>query len=96
VVEPGLAGVINNPGSGIDDALRSMTLGTVLQTADKVVAKVKAAAPNAKQDDIVNSLTIAYCPVVEKDAKIPANLKVAALDHFSERVYSVLRSHGKE
>jgi mono/diheme cytochrome c family protein len=96
VVQPGLAGVINSPSSGINDALRAMSLETVLQTAEKVVSKVKAAVPNAKQADIVNSLTIAYCPVVEQDSKIPAGLKVAALDHFSERVYSVLHSNGKE
>jgi mono/diheme cytochrome c family protein len=96
VVQPGLASVINDPNSGINDALRSMTLETVLQTAEKVVSKVKAAAPDAKQDDIVNSLTIAYCPVVEHDPRIPANMKVPALDHFSERVYSVLRTNGQE
>jgi mono/diheme cytochrome c family protein len=96
VVQPGLTSVISNPSSGINDALRSMKLETVLQTAETVVSKVKAAAPNAKQADIVNSLTIAYCPIVEQDAKIPADLKVATLDHFSERVYSVLRSNGKE
>ena len=67
VVQPGLASVLNDPSSGINDALRSMKLETVLQTAEKVVAKVKAAAPDAKQAEIVNSLTIAYCPIVERD-----------------------------
>ena len=85
VVQPGLAKLINDLSSGINDALRAMTLETVLQTAEKVAAKAKAAAPDAKPADIVNSLTIAYCPIVEKDAKIPADLKVPTLDHFSER-----------
>jgi mono/diheme cytochrome c family protein len=96
VVQPGLAAVINDPKNGIDDALRAMTLGTVLQTAGQVVAKVKAADPHADRADIVNSLTIAYCPIVEKDANIPANMKVPALDGFSERVYSELLTNGKE
>lgn len=48
--------------------------------------------PQAKQANIVNSLTIAYCPIAEADARVPADMKVAALDHFGERVYSELRS----
>jgi len=96
VVQPDLAAVIDNPENGVTDALRAMTVDTVLQTAEKLVAKVKAAVPQAKQADIVNSLTIAYCPIVEADGRIPAGMKVAALDHFSERVYSELHSGGRE
>jgi len=96
IAQPDLARVIDDPKSGIIDDLRSMTLETVLQTAQKIVATIKSADPKAKQADIVNSLTIAYCPVVEKDPKIPANLKVPALDRFSERVYTELRMNGHE
>ncbi len=96
VVQPQLAPIINDPRSGITDALRAMTLETVLQTAEQVVAKVKSAAPEAKRMDIVNSLTLAYCPIVRDDPRVPTAQKVAQLDHFSERVYSELRSNGKE
>lgn len=96
VVQPELASVINDPKSGITDALKAMTLENILQTTDQVVSKVKAAAPKASPADVVNSLTLAYCPIVRDDAKVPANLKVPTLDHFSERVYSSLESNGKE
>jgi mono/diheme cytochrome c family protein len=96
VVQPDLAAVINDPKSGITDALRSMTSGTVLQTAQKVLATIKTAAPHAKRADIVNSLTIAYCPIVKQDAQIPASSKVPELDRFSERVYSELVTNGSE
>jgi hypothetical protein len=96
VVEPGLAGVINDPTSGVTSALKAMTLENVLQTADHLVEKVKAADPNAKRSDIVNSLTLAYCPIVRDNPKIPADLKVPMLDHFSERVYSEAKADGKE
>ena len=96
VVQPELAPVINDPKSGINDALRAMTLENVLQTAQSVVQKVKTAAPNAQQADIVNSLTLAYCPIIQADANVPANQKVAQLDHFSERVYSEVKTGGKE
>ncbi len=96
VVQPDIAPVINDPKSGIMDALRAMTLENTLQTADQVVAKIKAAAPHAQQADIVNSLTLAYCPIVRDDAKVPANLKVPQLDNFSDRVYSELKAGGHE
>jgi len=96
VVQPDIAPVINDPKSGIADALRAMTLENVLQTAQKVVSTIKAAAPHAQQADIVNSMTRAYCPIVRDDPKVPANLKVSELDNFSERVYSDLQSNGKE
>lgn len=96
VVQPELAGFINDPKNGVDQALQSMTKENVLQTAESIVAKVKAAAPQAKRADIVNSLTLAYCPIVRDNAKVPGNMKVSTLDNFSDRVYSVVKSHGNE
>lgn len=80
VVQPDIAPVITDPKSGITDALKAMTLENVLQTAEQVVAKVKASAPHAQQADIVNSLTLAYCPIVRDDPKVPAAQKVLQLD----------------
>jgi mono/diheme cytochrome c family protein len=94
VVEPGLAAAVAKP--EVTGALKAMTLGDVLQTIRTVLPVVKAAAPHAKQNDIVNSLTIAYCPIVRDDSRVPADLKVPTLDHFSERVYSELVTHGHE
>ena len=96
VVQPDLVGVINDPKSGIQESLRSITQENIVQTASQVVQKVKTAVPHAQQADIINSLTIAYCPVVEQDAKLPLAQKVEQLGHFSERVYSELQSGGKE
>jgi mono/diheme cytochrome c family protein len=96
VVQPDLARAINDPATGIMAALRAMTPDTLLQTAGLVVSKIKAAATHADRADIVNSLTIAYCPIVEHDTGIASALKVAALDHFSERVYSELYTGGHE
>ncbi len=93
---PDIASAIGNAKSGIIDELKAMTLETVLQTAQTVVAKVKEAAPHAKPADIVNGLTLAYCPIVRDDPHVPAAQKVTQLDNFSERVYSELQSGGKE
>jgi mono/diheme cytochrome c family protein len=89
-----VAAAVSNP--QIADSLRSMTPATVLQTVEQVVPKVKAAAPHAARADIVNGLTLAYCPIIRQDAKLSDQQKVARLDEFSERVYSDLQSNGKE
>jgi mono/diheme cytochrome c family protein len=96
IVPPKLAAVIADPNSGIANALTSMTPGNMLQTIGQILPKVKAADPDAKQNDIVNSLTIAYCPIVAQSPSVPANLKVPQLDQFSERVYSELQTNGNE
>jgi mono/diheme cytochrome c family protein len=91
-----VAAAISDPKNGVQDKLRAMTAATVLQTAEAVVPKVKAAAPKATQADIVNGLTLAYCPIVRQDANLPEPLKISQLDEFSERVYSELKGNGKE
>jgi mono/diheme cytochrome c family protein len=96
VSPPEIAASVTDPKTGIDRALREMTSGTVLQTTEAIVPKVKAAAPHATQADIVNGLTLAYCPIVRQNTAIPEQQKIMLLDEFSERVYSYLRSSGKE
>ena len=68
----------------------------VEQTAEQIVLKVKAAAPHAQQADIVNSLTAAYCPVIKQDSQVQGVQKVIQFNNFSDQVYSVLTSKGKE
>jgi mono/diheme cytochrome c family protein len=94
VVQPGLATAVKDP--KVADALKAMTLDTMLQTIQQILPQVKAAAPRAEPADIVNSLTIAYCPVIEHDTRVSADLKVPQLDQFSERVYSELKTNGNE
>ncbi len=94
--QPEIAAVVNDPKSGIGDALRGLTLVNVEQTAEQIVPKVKAAAPNAQQADIVNSLTAAYCPVIKQDDRVQGAQKVIQFNNFSDQVYSVLTSKGKE
>ena len=87
--------VVSDPSSGVTQLLQNMTLETILPTVDQVIAKVKSAAPQAKQADIVNGLTVAYCPIVAKDDKIAPDQKVWQLTHFSVRVYTQLTTNGK-
>ena len=95
IADPELSKVVSDPSSGIMETLKGMTQVTLLPDVDKIVAKVKAAAPQAKQADIVNSLTIAYCPIVAQNAKLNPDQKLWDLTHFSERVYTQLTTGGK-
>ncbi len=95
IAQPDLWKVVSDPSSGIAQTLKGMTLQTILPDVNKIIAKVKAGAPNASQEDIVNSLTIAYCPIVAQNGQLNPDQKIWELTHFSERVYTQLTTGGK-
>jgi mono/diheme cytochrome c family protein len=96
ISSPDIAKAVSDAHTGIGDKLRAMTQSNVLETVDAILPKVKAAAPHAEQADIVNGLTVAYCPIVRQDKNLSYQQQVAQLDQFSERVYSELKSNGKD
>jgi mono/diheme cytochrome c family protein len=96
IEQPEIAAVVADPKSGIGDALRGLTLVNVEQTAEQIVPKVKAAAPHAQQADIVNGLTNAYCPIIKQDPQVTGAQRVIQFNNFSDQVYSVLTSKGRE
>jgi hypothetical protein len=51
---------------------------------------VKASAPKASADQIVNALTAAYCPVVMGNKSLSEADRVADLGNFSGLVYGRL------
>jgi hypothetical protein len=58
---------------------------------------VKAGVPNAKQADIINSLTYGYCPVVAANTSLTnAAQKSELLDEFAERVYTQIVGNGRD
>jgi mono/diheme cytochrome c family protein len=69
----------------------------LLDRIDDVIGKVKSADPKATNDQIVNALTDAYCPVVMKETSKSTAQRAADLGNFSELVYGRLNrrpSHG--
>jgi mono/diheme cytochrome c family protein len=92
VVQKDLASV--EAGAAVQKELYQMTLQNILYSADDLITQVRKAAPQAKQADIINSLTIAYCPIVQAG---PGSVqqKVEMLDEFSERLYTQLNTHGQ-
>jgi cytochrome c553 len=89
------AGVIATP--EVQGLLKSTTEENVLQNATALIAKVRAAAPKAAQADIINSLTLAYCPVVAANQRLTTQAQRSeALDEFAERVYTQIASNGQD
>ena len=81
---------IADPATGIQPELAAITPDNLLPSVDAIVEKTKKAAPQAKQADIVNSLTNAYCPYVQKNAAVSPQQKGPVLDRFSVLVYTQL------
>ncbi len=81
---------IANPANGVQQKLADVTDVNMLQEVGAIVADVHKAVPDAKQADIVNSLTNAFCPYVQKNNAVSARLKGPYLDRFSILVYTQL------
>jgi mono/diheme cytochrome c family protein len=75
VTQPGVATQLSDQGHPLVDRI------------DDIVGKVKSAAPKATNDQVVNALTDAYCPVVMKETSKSTVQRAADLGNFSELVY---------
>ena len=95
IAESDTARVIAQP--DVQTILAGTTQENVLANAEAAIQKVKAGAPNASQADIINSLTIGYCPTVMGDKSLETSAqKSQALDGFALRVYTDLASKGQD
>ncbi|WP_419729659.1 c-type cytochrome [Lichenicola sp.] len=86
--------VLDDPSNGVATLLHETTEANLLQSANSIIAKVKSAAPQIKQADIVNGLATAYCPVVATMPGLNPDQRVWQLTHFMERVYVQLTTNG--
>ncbi len=89
-----LAKLLDDNANGIGTLLQQTTEANLLQSSNAIISKVKAAAPQIKRDDLVNGLTVAYCPIVEKMPGLQQDQRVWQLTHFAERVYVQLTTNG--
>jgi mono/diheme cytochrome c family protein len=89
---------ISNPAlsksvDGVRDQLNKVGPAAMLQAIDSILPKLKTSG--AKDDDIVNALTAAYCPVVTADKDASAAERAAQLGNFSVLVYGQVKNGGK-
>ena len=87
LAQPDLKRVLADKSNGVADMLASMTLPTMLQTTDKIIAAVHTAAPDIKREALVNGLMVAYCPIAQADHDISPDQRLWWMTHFGERVY---------
>ncbi len=92
---PDVTKLVANQSNGISALLGDTHTTNMLQSVNAIVAKIKAAAPDVEQADIVNGLTIAYCPIVESDETVSPDQKPWQLTHFAQRLYVQLTTNGK-
>lgn len=79
--------------NGIMALLQQTTLPTMLQSVDAIIPKVHAAVPSLAQDDIVNGLAQAYCPIAYADKSVATDQHVWLTTHFAERLYVQLTTN---
>ena len=91
-----LDAAIADPAGGVPDLLKGVTEETLLQSANKIIAVLRAKVPDAPQADIVNELTDAYCPVATADTSLSVVGRWNRLNHFGETVYTQLTTHGAQ
>ena len=93
--QPELQKLLANSSNGITAEMQHMRLATMLPTVNSILGKIKSAAPDLKTEDIVNGLTVAYCPIVASDSSVSQDNKLWQLTHFSARVFTQLTTNGK-
>ena len=91
IPDPRLAKVIDE--SGVRDQLKGVVVANMLERIDAILPKVKASG--ASDDDIVNGLTIAYCPVVLASPAVTPAQRAVLLGDFSELVYGQIKKGAK-
>jgi mono/diheme cytochrome c family protein len=94
VKDPDLAKAVSGPQNPITAQLQGITDANLLQSVDAIIPKLKAAAPHAPTQDLVNGLTAAYCPILLADTGLTEPQRAARLGSFSEILYGQLTRAG--
>jgi hypothetical protein len=88
IQDPALAKAVDQ--QSVENAL-SKNGQPLMDRIDEIVGKVKSADPGASDDQIVNALTVAYCPVAMAEPSKTIAQKAADLGNFSGLVYGRLK-----
>jgi mono/diheme cytochrome c family protein len=92
--QPKLKAAIDDPKTGLEAALRQTDDSNLLRSIDAIVAKTKTAAPGVSQADLVNGLTVAYCPIATQAGGLENAANRQRLNRFAQIVYTRLAAGG--
>ena len=94
IAEGDTARVIARP--DVQKILSDTTDENILQNAELLITRMHAGAPKAAQADVINSLTLGYCPFVAANKALTTQgQRAEMLDEFSERIYTEIVSKGQ-
>jgi mono/diheme cytochrome c family protein len=92
VKPPAVASALDAP--DVTSLLANINSGNMLEQIDAALPKLRAAAPNITQTQIVNGMIAAYCPLARPDPGRPAEQRIELLQRFAMLVYSQVSSRG--
>lgn len=87
---------ITREGSPIPDQLRAVNDVNMINQITTMIGEIKKTVPDAKQADIINGLTNAYCPYVLQNPQVPAAIRAPTLDRFAVLTYTQLADKGRK
>jgi mono/diheme cytochrome c family protein len=90
LVQPKLKAAVDDPKDGIADLLHQINSGNITEEIAQLVPKVHAAAPGVSQADIINGMTVAYCPIVSRDGGLAKPENRRLLNRFTTLLYTKL------
>jgi mono/diheme cytochrome c family protein len=96
LVQDKLQSVLADNSNGLADLLKSTTMPNLWNNVSEIVQKLHAVAPDVSQSDVVNGLTVAYCPIVYGNPSIPPAQRAWQLTHFADRLYTQLSAAGSD
>jgi mono/diheme cytochrome c family protein len=79
----------------VSPMLQDVTEANMLERADKILPKARAAAPKLDKADLVNGLTAAYCPVVYGTSGLTQEQRASRLGSFAQVIYGQLTPSGQ-
>ena len=82
--------------AGANEALKGLTPADFISRLDALLPRIKAAAPGAKDDDIVNGVTTAFCKVGRDDPAYQPLGWHAVIGSFSSIAYSQIKNPEKQ
>jgi mono/diheme cytochrome c family protein len=89
IADPNLSKLVD----GVKDQLKGVDMNNMLPRIDAILPKLRTSG--VADDDLVNALTLAYCPVVMDDSTTSPAQRATLLGNFSVLVYGQIKNGGK-
>jgi mono/diheme cytochrome c family protein len=76
--------------SGVKNRLKNLGVSDLLDRTDSLLTELKATG--ASDDEVVNAMTEAYCPIALANTTVPKSERIATLGSFSDIVYEEVKN----